>query len=805
MRLTLLVGVLFSLCSGLSSQTVFFYKDSNGPGYYDTGLAFRSGSSFIEQAGPTGDKIPVEYDIPPYEGNNSLRLRWQSQNGGDWSALVIAPGFPFQDITQTDTLSFWAYAPEALAGADWPQIFMEGAPGNTKSRKYALAPYVGNIPAGQWRQVKVPLSLFFEDPDQTNINFSQIKAIIFGQDAADGQEHTLLIDEVKTYNGSMSAGPVAAPSGLTADGYDSHVELNWASSSEPELAGYRIYRSLDNGQNFQPLRYLSGAHNQFIDFVRPAGTNLNLQYRVRAVNFAGQESPPSNTVSVSTFDMTDDQLLEMVQQYTFRYFWDFAHPVSGLSRERNTSGDIVTMGGTGFGVMAILVGIERGFITRAQGLERMQRITGFLENADRFHGAFPHWMNGVTGQVVPFSTQDNGGDIVETAFLFEGLLTARQYFNQDTPEEAALRDKITQLWEAVEWNWYRKQNQNVMYWHWSPNFNYAINLSVRGWNETMMVYLLAIASPTEGVPASLYHTGWAGGNYTSGLSYYGIQLPLGTALGGPLFFVHYSFIGFDPRYKRDQYANYFTQGRNQSLINQAYCISNPQGHEGYGELVWGLTASDDPLVGYLAHEPRLGQDNGTVAPTGALSSMPYTPVESIATLKHYYRNLGQRLWGPMGFYDAFHPGLNWYADSYLAIDQGPIICMIENYRTQLLWNHFMADPEIQDAIDAIGFVPDSTMVSTKAPLSIPDITVHVYPNPVQDVLTIELTLPGSANLNALLTDTKGNTISQIANRQRFTPGEHSIRIDTRHLPNGAYFLKVYNEQTALTRRIMIFK
>jgi len=805
MRLFLLIGAVCALSFGVPAQTVFFFQDSNDPGYYDTGLAFRSGASFIEQAGPTGDKIPVEYDSPPYEGSNSLRIRWQSQSGGDWSALVIAPGFPFQDISSSDTLSFWAYASETLAAANWPLIFMEGAPGATKSRKYALGPYVEDFPAGQWKQVKVPLSLFFDDPNQTDIDFSQVKAIIFGQGAADGQEHTLLIDEIKTYNGSMSANPVAAPQGLAAAGYDSHIELNWAPNTEPQLAGYRIYRSQDNGQSFQPLRYLSGAHSRFIDFVRPLGTNLSLQYRVMALNTAGQESPPSNTVSTSTFDMTDEQLLDMVQQYTFRYFWDFGHPASGLIRERNTSGDIVTMGGTGFGIMAILVGIERGFITRQQGLERIQLMTAFLENADRFHGAFPHWMNGVTGQVHPFSTQDNGGDIVETAFLFEGLLTARQYFMLDTPEEAALRGKITQLWEEVEWNWYRKENQDIIYWHWSPNYNYAINLPVRGWNETMMVYLLAIASPTHAVPASLYHSGWAGGNYTSGLSYYGIQLPLGVGLGGPLFFTHYSFIGFDPRYKRDQYANYFTQGRNQSLINQAYCISNPRGHEGYSELVWGLTASDDPLVGYLAHEPSFSRDNGTVAPTGALSSMPYTPAESIATLKYYYRELGQRLWGPMGFYDAFHQGLDWYADSYLAIDQGPIICMIENYRTQLLWNHFMANPEIQSALDAIGFVPDSTMVATGALPPNPGISLEAYPNPAQDILTIELTVSANTSLSLVLRDSKGNKIQQLLDGQRFVPGRYSIPVGMRHLPNGVYFLQIQNEQTALTRRIMILK
>lgn len=787
----------------LPGQSVFFFRDGANPGFYDSGLAFPAPPSFLEQAGPTGDKIPLEYDVAPYEGVNCLRLRWTSQPGGDWSALVIAPGFPFQDITNTDTLSFWAYSPDGIAAADLPLIFMEGAPGATKSRKYSLAPYTSDLPAQQWMQVKIPLSLFFEDPNQTNINFAQIKAIIFGQDAADETQHTLMIDEVKTYNGSAASDPVFPPDDLTAVGYDSHVELNWTPGAEPGLSGYRIYRSMDGGQNFQPVRFLGGTESRYIDFVRPLGTNLSLQYRLSALNIAGQESAPSPAVTVNTFDMSDEELLTMVQEYTFRYFWDFAHPVSGLIRERNTSGEVVTMGGTGFGIMAILVGIERGFITRQQGLERLLQMSAFLENADRFHGAFPHWMNGTTGSVVPFSSQDDGGDIVETAFLFEGLLTAREFFNQDTPDEALLREKITELWEAVEWNWYRKQNQNVIFWHWSPNFNFAINLPVRGWNETMMVYLLGIASPTEAVPASLYHSGWAGGNYVNGFNYYGYQLPVGPFRGGPLFFTHYSFIGFDPRYKRDEYANYFVQNRNQTLINRAYCIDNPEDHEGYSEVSWGLTASDDPLVGYLAHEPLTSVDNGTIAPTAALSSMPYTPAESIAAMKHFYRQLGRRLWGPMGFYDAFNLNLDWYATSYLAIDQGPIICMIENYRTQLLWDNFMANQEIQNALDAIGFEPDSTMTASEEILSHAGVNLSIFPNPAKEHLLIDLGISRHARLNAMLFNQNGQRVLNLIDGETFSPGNYTLPVDVRRLPNGVYFLKVVNEHFAINRRIAI--
>jgi hypothetical protein len=206
--------------------------------------------------------------------------------------------------------------------------------------------------------------------------------------------------------------------------------------------------------------------------------------------------------------ISDDALLTLVQQQTFKYFWDFAHPVSGLARERNTSGDIVTSGGSGFGIMAIVAGVNRGFVTRAQALVRMQTIVSFLKNnAQKFKGAFPHWLNGTTGVVVPFSQKDNGADLVETSFLMMGLLTAREYFNGIDIAETNLRNDITALYNAVEWNWFRKNNENVLYWHWSPNYNWEMNLPIRGWNECLITYVLAASSPTYGISATVYTNG----------------------------------------------------------------------------------------------------------------------------------------------------------------------------------------------------------------------------------------------------------------------------------------------------------
>lgn len=398
--------------------------------------------------------------------------------------------------------------------------------------------------------------------------------------------------------------------------------------------------------------------------------------------------------------ISDDDLLTKVQQQTFKYFWDFAHPVSGLNRERNTSGDLVTIGGSGFGVMTIPVGIERGFISREAGVARLAKIVDFLSTADRFHGVWPHWMDGATGLTRPFSTKDNGGDIVETSFMIQGLLTVKQYLNANISSENAIINKINALWEAVEWDWYVR-GDNIITWHWSPNYGFDINLKVRGWNEALIVYVLAASSPTHPITKETYQQGWArNGNMKNGRSFYDIVLPLGNDYGGPMFFEHYPFLGLDPRKLSDQYANYWEQAQAHTLINRAYCMANPKAYVGYSGACWGLTASDNH-EGYSAHSPT--NDKGVITPTAALASMPYAPEESMAALKHFYYLLGDRLWGEYGFYDAFSISNSWVASSYLAIDQGPIVLMIENHRTALLWNLFMKDTDVQLGLTKLGF------------------------------------------------------------------------------------------------------
>jgi hypothetical protein len=405
-------------------------------------------------------------------------------------------------------------------------------------------------------------------------------------------------------------------------------------------------------------------------------------------------------------NLSDSALLDLVQKQTFRYFWDFAHPVSGMARERsnvafNYGNEVVTTGGTGFGVMSVIVATERGWIKRDTAAKFLLKMVNFLLKADSYHGVFPHWMNGATGKTIPFSRKDDGADLVETSYLFQGLLCARQYFNNENQTERELRNRISWMWNDIEWNWFTKGGEEVLYWHWSPNNDWAMNFPVRGFNECLIMYVLAASAERYPVSSAVYHRGWAQSNFfRNGKEFYGIKLPLGFDYGGPLFFSHYSFLGLDPRGLKDNYADYWQQNRNHTLINRAYCIDNPKKWKGYGENCWGLTASDS-YVGYAAHSPT--EDLGVISPTAALSAFPYTPEFSMKVLKHFYNDLGDKIWSEYGFVDAFSESKNWYATSHLAIDQGPIIVMIENYRSGLLWKLFMNIPEIQNGLKKLGF------------------------------------------------------------------------------------------------------
>jgi hypothetical protein len=770
----LLGSAILAAClapSVVRAQGVRLFRDGTGT-YWDLSYGFASGGSAVEVI--NGSKAPLEYTTR-WRGTSSLRMRYTAQTGGDWLLGVANTGWAAVDGAQLDSLVFWAYSGTALPAGDLPYVFIEDL-NNTRTPRYPMAPYnPAGLPAGVWTRLVMPLAPIKAGPGSANL--SVMNKTFFAQTpvGAMNVQRTVYLDELRWVRSDLT--PPLTPNGVQATAGERHVDLGWDLPTPADVESYRIERF--TGGVWTPLVWASAEEGGKALWAGASGVSFTL--RAVTEDWSFRESAPTATFTVTTASLGDPAFLDMIERSTFRYFWQSAHPVSGLTRERSSSGDICATGGTGFGIMAIPVGIERGFITRAEGTARLLQVLTFLATTTERHwGAFPHWIHGVTGQHVGFlGPGDDTVDLVETSYLAEGLLTVRQYFDGGGEDETQIRSLATQLWEAIEWDAFVPAGETVLRWHRSPTTGLS-DANVSGWNECMITYLLAVASPTHPVATSFYHAGWArNGGMLLGQSYYGYLLYVGYAYGGPMFFAHYSFVGFDPRFKRDAYANYYTHNRNHALVQVAYGAANPLGRTGYSALAWGLTASDDPY-GYSAHA-AYSNDNGTLTPSAALSSMPYVPEQSLAAARHFYQTYGATLWGYEGFRDAFHPGLGWTASDYIAIDQGPIVLMIENSRSALLWDHFMANPEIAPMLTALGFVPDADPPSEVPPVSVTlprVLRLAASPNPSVGAMSFVLDLAAAGAAKVEVFDLTGRRVASTLYGQ-LAAGRHALAWDGR--------------------------
>lgn len=707
---TVSLAVSFLASSVLNAQEPLydysFFTNSRMTGNYFFSSVEIAAPAVIEHE---NQKLPVTETIFHTPGN-ALQLSYQNAGNGSWKAVIYKPEVRGQDhFDKAGYLSFWLYNPSAATkSGDLPAIqLMKKDSTVSKDVRFTTTK------VEKWEQVKIPVSSF------TNADAGKpdnIIAIVFSQKKSpEAGHHTIYIDDIEFLPDGKASVISTKPALSEAKGYAKHVSLQWRPVKDDATKYVKIYRS-ENGKDFLPVGVQYPFINRFADFTGQTGKNYH--YKISFISNTYKESELSTPKTAQTRPMSDDEFLTMVQEAAFQYYWDGAETNSGLAKE-NIAGrhQMIASGASGFGIMALIAGTERKFIARDQSIERFLKIVNFLEKADKFHGVFPHFIDGPTGKVEPFfGKQDNGGDLVETSFLLQGLLTARAYFSGNDAKEKLIRDKITAIWENTEWDWYRRfPDSKFLYWHWSPDQEWIIDHKLIGWNETMVTYLLAIASPTHSVPASLYYTGWAnqdstgqqyrsgwggttdGSMYTNGKTYYDIKLDVGVSNGGPLFFTHYSYLGYDPHQITDRYINYFVNNQNIVRINYRYCVDNPGNHKGYSDSCWGLTASDGPF-NYAADEPVLGRESGKIAPTGAISSFPYTPVESMRALKNYYHNYGKFLWGEYGFRDAFNLTENWCSEIYMGLNQAPMTVMIENYRTGLLWKLFMSDKDVKGGL-----------------------------------------------------------------------------------------------------------
>ena len=774
--------------TGFAQEVVFFSEGTNND-FYDQGIVNVNdlGESTFEHTYPPGgsptkwnDKVPCS--ATAFKGNTSLKFNYTSANNGNWVVHIHRNDWSIADISDMDSISFYIYSETALSNKALPLIgvFTESGTSDLDT----LANYNTSIPASAWTKINYPL-----DSLKGNFNLTTVKAVVLAQSEKDNSSRIVLIDELTAYKSLDEIPPVNE---LNVTGYDSHVELNW----EHPIAdiAYRIYASFNAGQTFE-LRSET-AENYYLDFVPEEGKNSTVTYRVVSV-FQENESQPVQK-SVELRDFSDDELLNMVQEYAFRYFWEGAHQTSGMALERsNGNGRTAASGATGMGLMAMIVAHEREYRPKEEIKDRILKVLDFLETCDRHHGAWSHWYNADTKKTQPFSQKDDGGDIVETSFVAQALIALKHYFSESDSKSVQIREKADQLWKEIDWDWYRKFGENVLYWHWSPNYNFEKNMKVSGWNECQITYVMAASSPTYGVPEEVYHQGWArnGNMVNSNRSYYGYEINLARNWGGPLFWIHYSHLGINPHGLQDQYADYWQEHVNTAKIHYQYAIDNPLGYTNYGEKCWGLTASDDP-DGYAAHKP-MDNDNGTVSPTAALASMPYTPEESMKALNYFYRERGQELFGIYGPYDAFNDTRDWVQKAWIGIDQGPIVVMIENYRTGLLWNNVMRDEDVQSGLQKLGF--DFTTSSQQIHKSQ---GIKVYPNPAKEVVCLDLRELSGSHLVSVKVFSIDGKLKLVKN---FDNVEVETTINCTGWPNGLYYVQVLAGDEFSNTKLLIQK
>lgn len=778
------------------AQEVFFFSEGTDNTFYDQGVVNKSnlGESMFEFTHPPGlpqynDKVPCS--TIAHKGSTSLKFNYTSAENGNWHLIIYRSNWSTADISDLDSLSFYLYSENDFPATALPLIgyraVNKSGTGDVNSQLFSLENYNGNITANEWTKVKFPLSVLFNDSESNDLDFKKVKGIIFNQSESNGTSRLILIDEISAYK---SISEIPAVENLSATGYDSHAELSW-DFPMADLA-YRIYASFDGGQNFE-LR-AETTENHYLDFVPEQARNSEVLYRVVSI-FQGNESEPAET-SAQIRDFSDDELMDMLQRYTFRYFWEGSHQATGMALERsNGNSRTAASGATGMGLMAMIVAHEREYKPQEEVKDRILKILEFLENCERHHGAWSHWYNADTYQTQPFSADDDGGDIVETSFVAQGLIALKNYFTEADAKSVQIRETADALWKGIDWDWYRN-GQNVLFWHWSPNINFQKNMKVTGWNECLVTYVMAASSPTHGIDKEVYDQGWArNGAMVNPRTFYGHEIRLSPDWGGPLFWIHYSHLGINPHGLSDMYADYWQEHVNTAKIHHAYSVANPKGHAGYSDKNWGLTASDDPY-GYTAHQP-MSNDNGTISPTAALASMPYTPEESLKTLKYFYHKRGKDLFGKFGLYDAFNDNLGWVQKAYIGIDQGPIVVMLENHRTGLLWNTVMIDSDVQAGLNKLGFEYE---VSTGAKEIPENVQFKVYPNPAGNYFYVNLNSSfQNKEITVSITDLGGKHVFM----KDFASPSADFKIDCSGIDSGFYIIKLSGENFIFNTKLLI--
>ncbi|MDZ4803716.1 MAG: glucoamylase family protein [Candidatus Eisenbacteria bacterium] len=508
--------------------------------------------------------------------------------------------------------------------------------------------------------------------------------------------------------------------------------------------------------------------------------------------------------------LTTPALLDTIQHTAFNYFWIEANPANGLIKDRSTTGSPASIAAVGFGLSAICIGIDHGWVSRVDGRQRVlttlntfwtgpqgSGVNGFMG----YKGLFYHFLDMSVG----VRTWDSELSSIDTALLLAGAIDAKQYFNTADALDIQVRALVDSIYRRVDWEFMRASGVGIRM-GWKPVTGFNGFGTWTGYNEAMIMYLLGLGSPTK--PPNPNNPGFMWSSWTAGydwLTYYGytyIHFP-------PLFGHQYSHCWIDYRYIQDNYTRnkgitYFENSRRATLAQWQYCIANPGGFTGYGPTLWGLTAGDGPN-GYAARgAPPAENDNGTIAPTAAISSLPFTPDEVIPTMHNFFDNY-PLLWGPYGFKDGFNLTSNpdWYGPDVIGIDQGPIIIMIENYLNQKVWLRFMQNVDVQRGLTRAGFTAVAAVDELVPPIS-PFQLSQNSPNPFRHSSRISYRLDEAGLVSLTLFDVMGRTVRTLVNGLQ-TSGIHDVTLDGQGLPSGIYWYRLNAAGRTETRQALLVR
>ena len=800
---------------------------------FDTRVGFdRNGSGFLD-GGETDAALRVRYveslpaDVARPGYPETLRLTFADEAVSTSTAAIGVPAVPanftvateggvalpfrFRDTDGDGTLSgpdeyVEVLTPEA-EGSDrlrptW-RITTAGTPAAPPGAGdvYRLAVFNSGVDGDPetWQRRAIAISDF---GPLGGLDLARVRGVRFENAPAPTARRVLWVDAVGgvAYDGDPD-GP-APPTAITAETGDRTVLLRW--TAPPGTFGVLVYRQDGPGEPFRLLTERPVGQDHYADLDAENGEAAT--YVLRSVRFGGVQGPDSEPVA-ATAGGEGDPYVDLTARLAFDYFWEQANPANGLVKDRSTDGSAASIAAVGFGLSAITVGIDRGWITRAEGAGRVEATLDFFATCPQ--GEAPSGTCGYRGFFYHFLTMQSGVragtnelSTIDTALLLGGVLQVAEYF--DGEGEARIRELADTIWRRVEWDWATPRSPRVAL-GWRPEEGF-LPFDWRGYNEAMILYVLGLGSPTHPLSAGAWDA-WTATYPSDWQTHYGFTfLTFPPLFGHQYSHVWIDFRGIQDEYMREKGSDYFENSRKATLAQRAYAIDNPRGWPNYGPNEWGLTASDDPPPAplYIARGAAPVQnDNGTITPTAAGGSYAFTPAESREALRTFYARYRPTLWGPYGLRDAYNVALDWTATDYLGIDQGPIVLMIENERTGAVWDAFTRHPDVQRGLERAGFRPRPTPTEGGAAVA-PLALAPPAPNPSAGGVRLAFTTPAPGPVRLAVHDVLGREVAVVADGER-PAGEHAATWDASGAAAGVYVARLEAGGAVVTRTVTVVR